>query len=91
VDASGLCSPDTHAVDGDSSLSVSNTRATPQQRFVVQVVVRRPAADHPYILRNTENGLLSGPLVRAGAGNRTPDPLLTMEVLCRLSYSSDSG
>src|SRR2546429_6563216 len=25
---------------------------------------------------------------RAGAGNRTPDPLLTMEVLCRLSYSS---
>jgi hypothetical protein len=27
----------------------------------------------------------------AGEGNRTPDPLLTMEVLCRLSYSSDSG
>ena len=32
----------------------------------------------------TTGSLSSG---RAGAGNRTPDPLLTMEVLCRLSYS----
>src|SRR5918999_4144374 len=29
-----------------------------------------------------------GLLLRAGAGNRTPDPRLTMAVLCRLSYSS---
>ena len=27
---------------------------------------------------------------RAGEGNRTPDLLLTMEALCRLSYSGDA-
>ena len=31
--------------------------------------------------------LLSG----AGEGNRTPDLLLTMEALCRLSYSGEIG
>src|SRR3954453_16084503 len=30
-------------------------------------------------------------LKRAGEGNRTPDLLLTMEALCRLSYSGQAG
>lgn len=32
-------------------------------------------------------GTIREDTIRAGAGNRTPDLLLTMEALCRLSYS----
>jgi hypothetical protein len=50
-------------------------------------------ADHRETINTATIALLeSRPLSsRAGAGNRTPDPLLTMEVLCRLSYSSAAG
>jgi hypothetical protein len=38
-------------------------------------------------LRRCRIGTIREDAIRAGAGNRTPDLLLTMEALCRLSYS----
>jgi hypothetical protein len=76
-----------HAMGTSCHFSPRAARATRVLLAMAGLPAGVPGRWSPTWLPALVDALRCPPCLRAGEGNRTPDPLLTMEVLCRLSYS----